>query len=169
MSTPVRHSTNGRMSHDQEPTSYGSPMSMASTPQHHFTAAHVSPSPYSESRSVGNSNLNHEFEQTNNEATAGEQSLLGAAVSSIAAAVPSSDDIHAQLESAKATIARMTSQTQEQGLRQRKSDAVTQDSKGRISSGTAGMGVPQGSPTGVPVPIVAALCLLSFLLAYLLF
>lgn len=118
---------------------------------------------------MGNSNLDHEFEHANDDATAGQQSALGAAVSSIASVIPSSDDIHAQLENAKATIARMTSQNQEQGLRQRKSDVVNQDSKGRISSGTTGIGFPQVSPTGVPVPIVAALCLLSFLLAYLLF
>lgn len=60
-------------------------------------------------------------------------------------------------------------QLEEQGLKQRKSDAVTQDSRDRISTGTTGMGVHSQQADGVPVQIVAALCLLSFLLAYFFF
>ncbi len=98
------------------------------------------------------------------------QSTVGAAASSLANAVPTSgDDLQAQLSQAKATIARMTQQSDEQGLRQRKADAVNQDSRERITTGTTGMGVQQQPADGVPVQIVAALCLLSFLLAYFLF
>jgi len=95
---------------------------------------------------------------------------MGAAASSITNAMPTSgDDLRAQLDQAKATISRLTQQSEEQGLRQRKADAVNQDSRERISTGTTGMGVQQQPAEGVPVQIVAALCLLSFLLAYFLF
>ena len=85
-------------------------------------------------------------------------------------AVPTSaEDLKAQLAEAKATISSLTQQTEAQGLRQRKSDAVNQDSRERITTGTTGMGVQQQPAEGVPVQIVAALCLLSFLLAYMFF
>lgn len=91
-------------------------------------------------------------------------------VASAANAVPTSgEDLKAQLAQAKATITRLTQQTEEQGLRQRKTEAVNQDSRERISTGTTGMGIQQQPADGVPVQIVAALCLLSFLLAYFLF
>ena len=73
----------------------------------------------------------------------------------------------------RAEIARLKQQAEEQGLRQRKSDAINQDSKERITSGSTGMGATQQqqSPAagGVPVQVVAGLCLLCFLLAYFLF
>ena len=103
-------------------------------------------------------------------AASSAQSTVSAAASSVATAVPTSgDDVRAQLAQAKATIARMTQQSEEQSLRQRKTDAVNQDSRERITTGTTGMGVQQQPADGVPVQIVAALCLLSFLLAYFLF
>ena len=95
---------------------------------------------------------------------------MGAAASSVANAVPTStDDVRNQLAQAKATIAKLTQQVEEQGLRQRKTDAVNQDARERITTGTTGLGVQQQPAEGVPVQIVAALCLLSFLLAYFLF
>lgn len=91
-------------------------------------------------------------------------------MSNIAQAVPTSgEDLRAQLADAKATISRLTQQAKEQGLRQRKADAVNQDSRERITTGTTGMGVQQQPADGVPVQLVAALCLLSFLLAYFFF
>ncbi|KAL8887928.1 MAG: hypothetical protein Q9205_005028 [Flavoplaca limonia] len=98
------------------------------------------------------------------------QSTTSAAASNIAQAVPTSgEDLRAQLADAKATISRLTQQAEEQGLRQRKTDAVNQDSRERITTGTTGMGIQQQPADGVPVQIVAALCLLSFLFAYFLF
>ncbi|KAI4259834.1 MAG: hypothetical protein L6R42_004368 [Xanthoria sp. 1 TBL-2021] len=98
------------------------------------------------------------------------QSTASAAVSNIAQGVPTSgEDLRAQLADAKATISRLTQQVEEQGLRQRKTDAVNQDSRERITTGTTGMGIQQQPADGVPVQIVAALCLLSFLLAYFFF
>lgn len=85
-------------------------------------------------------------------------------------AIPTSgDELRAQLDQAKAQILKLKQQSEEQGLRQRKTDAVNQDSRERISTGTTGMGVQQQPAEGVPVQIVAGLCLLSFLLAYFLF
>lgn len=85
-------------------------------------------------------------------------------------AIPTSgDELRAQLDQAKAQILKLKQQSDEQGLRQRKTDAVNQDSRERISTGTTGMGVQQQPAEGVPVQIVTALCLLSFLLAYFLF
>ena len=110
------------------------------------------------------------FGETASNVAASAGSTMGAAASSAASAVPtSSDDLHTQLAQAKVTIAKMTQQAEEQGLRQRKVDAINQDSRERITTGTTGMGVQQQPAEGVPVQIVAALCLLSFLLAYFLF
>lgn len=81
----------------------------------------------------------------------------------------SQEQLQDQLLKAHATIASLKQQAEEQVLRQRKSDAVNQDAKERITTGTTGMGVQQQPADGVPVQIVAALCLLSFLLAYFLF
>lgn len=108
-------------------------------------------------------------ESTSNAVASGSSAVAGAA-SNVASAVPTStDDVRAQLAQAKETIAKMTSQAEEQGLRQRKTDAVNQDSRERITTGTTGMGIQQQPADGVPVQIVAALCLLSFLLAYFFF
>ena len=110
------------------------------------------------------------YGETASNAAASAGSTVSAAATNVANAVPtSSEDLRAQLAQAKATITRLTHQNEEQGLRQRKADAVNQDSRERITTGTTGMGVQQQPAEGVPVQIVAALCLLSFLLAYFLF
>lgn len=107
----------------------------------------------------------------NDESVASQtQTTASATVSGIPKSVPtSSDDLKGQLADAHATIRRLKDQTESQGLRQRKTDAVNQDARERITTGTTGMGVQQQPTDGVPVQIVAALCLLSFLLAYILF
>lgn len=98
------------------------------------------------------------------------QSTVAAAASSVASAIPtSSEQLKAQLEEAKATILRLKQQAEEQGLRQRKSDAINQDSKERITTGSTGMGVQKVPASGVPVQVVAGLCLLCFLIAYFFF
>ena len=98
------------------------------------------------------------------------QTTVSNATSAVLTSIPTSnDDLRAQLAQARASIVKLRQQMEEQGLRQRKTDAVNQDSKERITTGTTGMGVQQQPGDGVPVQIVAALCLLSFLLAYFLF
>ena len=121
-----------------------------------------------ESNPADNSNFGESRDLSHN--TNNQQSTIGAAASSVANAIPTStDDLNAQLQEAKQTILRLRQQAEEQGLRQRKSDAVNQDSKERISTGTTGMGVKQVAASGVPVQVVAGLCLLCFLIAYIFF
>ena len=105
-----------------------------------------------------------------NNAGSSVASTMGAAASGVANAVPTSGEyLKVQLAQAKDRIKDLTVQADEQGLRQRKTDAVNQDSRERITTGTTGMGTQQQPADGVPVQIVAALCLLSFLLAYFFF
>ncbi|KAI4135699.1 MAG: hypothetical protein LQ347_000429 [Umbilicaria vellea] len=176
--TPRHNSVNGTHIHEEAPPAYGSPtQSFASpapdsaTPQNRSVHAAGAVSP-PEDRPVGSKNLGDARESASNAATEGGiQTTISAAASGIINPVPTSgDDVRAQLAEAKATISKLRQQAEEQGLRQRKSDAVLQDSRERISTGTTGMGVQQQpASTGVPVQIVAALCLLSFLLAYFFF
>ena len=120
-----------------------------------------------DSRPIGDSKS---VTESVNHAAVSAGSTIGAAASSVGNAVPtSSDDLRAQLDQAKARIAQLSQASEEQGLRLRKTDAVNQDSRERITTGTTGMGIQQQPADGVPVQIVAALCLLSFLLAYFLF
>jgi len=118
-------------------------------------------------RPVGSKNLGEikstAFGAQENDGAA-QQSTLGAAATSVASVIPSTDDVRAQLAEAQATISRLTTQATD-GLRQRKADTTVGPSS---TSGTA-YGSQQAAPHGVPVPIAAALCLLSFLLAYVLF
>lgn len=164
--------------HEEAPPAYGSPsQSFASPAPESATPPNrsvhtVGAVSLPEERPAGSKNLSDARESASNPATAGGiQSTISAAASSIINAVPTSgDDVRAQLAEAKATISKLRQQAEEQGLKQRKSDAVVQDSRERISTGTTGMGVQQQpASTGVPVQIVAALCLLSFLLAYFFF
>lgn len=98
------------------------------------------------------------------------KSTLGGAVSNVTNALPtSSEDLNAQLSEAKNTILKLKQQVEDQLLKQKESDAVNQDSRERITTGMTGMGIQQQPADGVPVQIVAALCLLSFLLAYFFF
>lgn len=92
---------------------------------------------------------------------------VSAAATRVSNAIPvSQDDLKAQLEEAKATIARLTTQASEAtGLRQRKTEP-THDSKSQLSTAAHTQTAPAG---GVSVQITALLCLLSFLVAYFLF
>ncbi|KAK4985142.1 phosphatidylinositol-binding protein scs2 [Elasticomyces elasticus] len=151
-----------------ETTSYGSPSPDPVTPQRTSMIAPVGPVSRPESRPEGNRHLGVAVASAHNPAT--DNSTTGTPVSSVSNAIPTSgEDLNGQLAEAKATITRLRQQLEEQGLRQRKSDAVNQDAKERITTGTTGMGIQHTPSGGVPVQIVAGLCLLSFLIAYLLF
>lgn len=153
--------------HLDEPSSYGSPESV--TPQRQSGVAAVGSVSKPESKPEGAKDLGQIRDSATNPAQS-NKSTVGAAVASVSNAIPtSSEDVKAQLAEAKATITRLRQQVEEQGLRQRKSDAVTQDSKERITTGTTGQGIQRVPASGVPVQIVAGLCLLSFLLAYFFF
>ncbi|KAF1987857.1 VAMP-associated protein [Aulographum hederae CBS 113979] len=95
-----------------------------------------------------------------------QQSTLGAAATTVSNALPSSDDLKAQLAEAKAQIAKLQQQASE-GLRQRKVGGS--DEKGGLGSANTSMGIQQAQAAGVPVQMAAILCLISFLLAYFFF
>lgn len=121
-------------------------------------------SPLSDGKDVG------EGKESASSVTSNLQSSLGAAVSNVANAIPTSgDELRAQLFEAKATISNPSLQGDENSLKQSTSESPSQDLRDRITSGTTSMGTQQQPADGVPVQIVAALCLLSFLLAYFFF
>ena len=98
----------------------------------------------------------------------GGDSILAKGRSSLANAVPTStEELKSQLSEAQATIKKLTQQM-DQGIRQRTSGLVSQE-KGNSRLSMVNAGGQQNGPGGVPVQIVAALCLLSFLLAYFFF
>ncbi|KAI9815067.1 MAG: phosphatidylinositol-binding protein scs2 [Pycnora praestabilis] len=173
--TPTHNNVNGNhFDHDTphaDPPAYQSPSPEAVTPQSRsVTGGPVGAVSVPESRPADNRHLGDARESAYNPAMSSQQSTISSAASGIANAIPTSgEDFKAQLTDAKATISKLRQQAEEQGLRQRKSDAVNQDSRERITTGTTGMGVQQQPANGVPVQIVAGLCLLSFLLAYFFF
>lgn len=95
--------------------------------------------------------------------TGSVKDTVTSAAAAVSSSVPTSyEDLKAQLVQAQATIA---SYGQEGGLRMRRAVGATGDS----TASTTDVGVRQAASEGVPVQIVALLCLLSFLLAYLFF
>ncbi|KAF2198526.1 VAMP-associated protein [Delitschia confertaspora ATCC 74209] len=167
--------TNG-VSHDERST-LGSPSPEAVTPQHRstVTSAPVGPVSRPESRPEGNKHLGDARESAYNPATSGAtsgtqtQSTVAAAVAGVTNVIPtSSADLQAQLDSAKATINNLRKQMEQSNvLRQRKGDSTGVDAPKEPVS--AALGLQQAPAGGVPVQIVAGLCLLSFLLAYFFF
>jgi predicted PurR-regulated permease PerM len=104
-------------------------------------------------------------ESASNPATSGVAANVSAAASSVANAVPTSTaELQNQLAAAKAQILELTNQAGS-GLRQRMPES-TQQVKEKLQTATSTQNAPTG---GVSVQITAALCLLSFLLAYFLF
>lgn len=168
--TPSKHSFLA----DDVPPSYGTPTTNhSSLSMHSVNSTPVGPADSINDRPAGAKHLGEAKADVlgiSSPSTTGQQSTISAAISSITNAIPTStEDLKSQLAAAQEQISRLTRQAQDQGLRQRKTEAVKNDATERISSGTTGLGTQQAAPTGVPVPITAALCLLSFLLAYLLF
>ncbi|KAI9680595.1 MAG: phosphatidylinositol-binding protein scs2 [Caeruleum heppii] len=150
-----------------EPPAYRSPSPEAVTPNRGLPVGAVS---RPESRPADNKHLGDAVSSAANPSTSDRQSSSAPSAGGVSAHIPQSiDDLKAQLSEAKATIVRLTNQAGSSELRQRKTEKVTQDARERITTGTTGMGVQQQPAEGVPVQIVAALCLLSFLIAYLLF
>lgn len=178
---PAEGSVNGISHSDDAPPSYtNSPTPAPRTPQqqiHSLANAREGTDVMStpDDRPAGSKNVGEAVQSANNPATDGSplatvKGAASGAAATVASAIPTSqDDVRRQLEEAKATISRLREQVADQGLRQRKSDAVNQDSKERITTGTTGMGIQQLPASGVPVQIVAGLCLLCFLIAYFFF
>ncbi|KAI9042553.1 putative integral ER membrane protein Scs2 [Aspergillus affinis] len=86
------------------------------------------------------------------------------ATSSKMATSPSSTDLKSQLADANSQIQRLKDRLADQGLRQRKIPGETEK-----STAPALQQQSQPAEAGVPVQVVAGLCLLSFLIAYFLF
>lgn len=144
-SAPGLAATNGTSHHEDEPPAYSSPSPVAVTPQRAAAA------PSTETKSPSDAPAS--------------RSMLDSTTAAIASTTGISEsDLKRQLEEAKATISRLQTQAAEQtGLRQRKTGA---DAAGKTQPTTLQAAPPAG---GVPVQIVAALCLLCFLIAYLFF
>jgi F0F1-type ATP synthase membrane subunit b/b' len=118
-----------------------------------------------ESRPADSKNLGQARESASNPATSGIAASVSAAASSAANAVPTSTaELQTQLAAAKAQILELKNQAGS-GLRQRMPES-TQQVKEKLQTATSTQNAPTG---GVSVQITAALCLLSFLLAYFLF
>ncbi|KAL9048034.1 MAG: hypothetical protein Q9162_007881 [Coniocarpon cinnabarinum] len=171
---------------DQDaPPAYSSPVSNAATPARSADASHVPPSgPVSkmESKPEGARSLGDAVATTGNpestSSTAKSTGITGAAADAASGAaatvrnvIPTtSEDVKAQLASANDQIMRLKEQLQDQtGLRQRKPDASENSASDKSIGSGSSLAQQQHAPSGVPVPVVAALCLISFLLAYLLF
>lgn len=142
---------NGVSHHDDEPPAYSSPSPIAVTPQRSSNL----PDSKSPPQDFHGADLGQ------------SQSSIGGASAAFASATGlNQDDLRRQLEEAKSTIARLQQQAAEAtGLRQRKTGGEATSAE---KSHPASM---QATPPagGVPIQIVALLCLLCFLIAYLFF
>ncbi|KAF1960111.1 VAMP-associated protein [Byssothecium circinans] len=154
--------TNGASHPDR--ASLSSPSPEAVTPQRGAVETPVGSVSRPESRPADSKNLGEARESAHNPAASGVTTSVGAAAAAVSKAIPtSSEELQAQLAEAKATISRLTQQA-ESGLRQRKVESGTSK-----ESAQAALRTQQPPAGGVSVQITAALCLVSFLLAYLFF
>lgn len=139
-------STNGDTSHAyDEPPSYSSPTPPATTPQR--------ASAYSQSVTEKPSATT---EQTTAETTQ--------ATTSLGTHPQSQEDLKAQLEEARATISRLQAQAAE-SLRQRKPQEAAEKAVSSVQQSMQNA----PAPGGVPVQVVAILCLVAFLIAWIFF
>jgi hypothetical protein len=142
---------NGVATHpEEEPAPYGSPTPVFGSPSPHTPAATTSAAskPISESKPATSS-------------SAELSSTPGNTHAAVTSAVPTStEELQQQLAVAKAQIAKLTSQLNDPQLRQRKVQEASEKMQTVVQ---------QSNESGVPVQIVAGLCLLSFLIAYLFF
>jgi hypothetical protein len=142
---------------EEEPPAYSSPTSQFGSPATH-SATHSAVTS-AETKGAGTKSMG----DTNGSSSAGAaaSSTIASAATTVSNAVPKSqEDIKQQLADAKAQISKLTSQLGDPQLRQRK----VQEASDKMQTV-----VQQSGETGVPVQIVAGLCLLSFLLAYFFF
>ena len=143
---PAGGATTNGVAHEDQPPAYTSP-----TPQFGSPAAASS-----ESKSAST------VESAKSSATnAAEATGVAGAAAAISNTVPTStDELKQQLSAAQAQVAKLTQQAQDPQLRQRK----VQEASEKMQTA-----VQQSQEGGVPLQIVAGLCLLSFLIAYLFF
>ena len=143
---PGGANTNGVASHE-DPPAYAS-----TTPQF------GSPAAASEVKSERSSTMETAKSSAVNTA---EATGVAGAVAAVSNAVPtSSDELKQQLAAANAQISKLTSQLQDPQVRQRKVQEASEKMQTVVR---------QSQESGVSLQIVAGLCLLSFLIAYLFF
>jgi hypothetical protein len=149
---------------DTAPPAYRSP----SPPEETFTpqarSNPVGPVSKMESEPANNKQLGDAKASVSKPATSTSpvKDSVTSAAAAVSNAVPTSyEDLKAQLAQAQATIA---SYSQEGGMRMRKAAGASADTATATAESDQ-----QQATEGVPVQIVAALCLLSFLLAYMFF
>jgi len=151
--------TNGVAHHDDESGLHSPPSPIPVTPQRHSAsvASPISLSTTDKSPS-GAPSSSTPLQSSLSSATAAIASVTG----------QTQEDVNRQLTDAKTKIAQLQAQLSEgSGLRQRKPADVVGEKSGSSGSTTT---LQQSSvPGGVPVLYVFLLCLLSFLIAYLLF
>ena len=131
-------------SHEEQPPAYSSPSPQFDTPAR-------APSTAASTTETAQSPV----------ARAAESTGLMSAAATLANAVPTStDQAQEQLAAARAQIQKLTSQLQDPQFRQRKAQETSEKVQTVVQ---------QSQESGVPLQIVAGLCLLSFLIAYLFF
>jgi len=136
------------ISHEEQPPAYSSPTPIYGSPAPPSTSEKTAPSTAAENVKASASN-------------AAEASGLAGVATAVANSVPtSSQQLQEQLNAAQARIKDLSAQLQDPQVRQRKI-AEAQEKVQTV--------VQQSQETGVPLHIVAALCLVSFLVAYLFF
>ena len=136
---------------NDEPPAYSSPSPQFGSPAQGSAVA-------IDAKPAGATSLGDAKASSSNPATS---STFGGAASAIYESVPtSSDELKQQLAEARAQISRLASQVSDPSVRQRK----VQEANEKVQQV-----VKQSGESGVPLQIVAGLCLLSFLLAYFFF
>lgn len=143
--TPSATQANG-VSHEEQPPAYSSP-----------TTVYGSPAPTSnDTKSASTAES-----ARSTAANAAEATGLTSAAAAVANAMPQSqEDVKQQLAAAQARIQELSKQLADPQVRQRKV-AEAQEKVQTV--------IQQSQESGVPIHIVAALCLVSFLIAYLFF
>lgn len=135
------------VSHEEHPPAYSSPTTVYGSP----TAASTGDTKSATTADSARGSV----------ANAAEATGITGAAAAIANAMPqSTDDVKQQLAAAQARIQELSSQLADPQVRQRKV-AEAQEKVQTV--------IQQSQDSGVPIHIVAALCLVSFLIAYLFF
>ncbi|KAK0883193.1 phosphatidylinositol-binding protein scs2 [Friedmanniomyces endolithicus] len=170
--------TNGMHREQDSPPSYSSPSPQAVTPARSTAGASGPIStpadrPFdakSRGDAVGSA-YNPATANTASSPTTSSNTMMGSAASAMSSVgIPTSQaQLQQQLEAANSRIKQMQEQGTE-GLRQRNIIGSKESGDGKSTGATISQSLQNApAPGGVPVQIVAALCLLCFLIAYLFF
>lgn len=144
---PGGTATNGVSAHqDDQPPAYSSP-----------SPKFGSPAPSSDTKSVPVTSEKSRAVSSD----AAESTGIAGAAAAVANAIPTSqEELKQQLAAAQAQISQLTTQLADPQVRQRKIQEATEKVQTTVQ---------HANDTGVPLQVVAGLCLLSFLIAYVFF